>query len=241
MLNNTFDSAQVISMTKQTIRKYTTAVSLLVGGLSVTPAFAQWYVNQSEGHGYYRAQEYHNEKYGDFAPADINEKLLGHLATNNDFDIDKTVKPPLSTIPSNKFSATTSPPPATTAPRKFAQNQPPYVQNNQRQDSYNQARYYAQQGNQRHTRHTKPQRQWHNKQSNFSPPWNNQGANFSSPFNGPWNNPGSNFKMPWGNSKGSNFSMPWGNHMGSNMGNHMQNNQGNNKGYNNRNRYSWGR
>jgi len=45
----------------------------------VTPAFAEWYVHKSEN--YYKRQDYHNEKYGDFA-ADINEKIYGHMKTD---------------------------------------------------------------------------------------------------------------------------------------------------------------
>jgi len=58
-------------------RKSFTAVCLLVTSLSTTSALAAWYVNQSEG--YYKPQEYHNERFGDFPPADIDQKLFGHL------------------------------------------------------------------------------------------------------------------------------------------------------------------
>ena len=70
---------QVIQMRNKTVRIFLTTAALLATVLSATTASAAWYVNQSEA--YYVPQEYHNEKFGNFPPSDIDEKLFGHLNT----------------------------------------------------------------------------------------------------------------------------------------------------------------
>ena len=186
-------------MKNKLARKCLLAVCLLVTGLSVTPASASWYIHQSEG--YYKPQVYHNEKFGDFVPADINEKLFGHLNTDAE---QETSKPQRDNTPaSSSTNQAVSPgksqvpkPAATYSPQNY--RQPTY-------NRYNQRRNFTAPGNQRYNRNTSFNGPWNNG-SGFSGPWNNRGSNFS----GPWNNNGSNFSMPWGSNNGSNFS-PWGN------------------------------
>ena len=57
------------------------SVLFLLASLLVTPASATWYVHQSESH--YKQEDYRNEKYGDFVPADIDQKIFRHLITDD--------------------------------------------------------------------------------------------------------------------------------------------------------------
>ena len=207
-------------MRNKTVRNFLTTVALLATTLSATTAFANWYMNQSEG--YYKPQEYHNDKYGNFPPADIDEKLFGHL--NTDAQTEES-KPLAADIPATSYSNQTAPPPANQQVQNPAANyqRPAY-------GNYNQNRNYAPRGNQRYSRSTNFNGPWDNNQSSFSGPWNDNGSSFSGPWNnngssfgGPWNNNGSNFSGPWNNNgsrnnNGSSFSMPWGSNNGSRSG-----------------------
>ena len=222
-------------------RKSFTAVCLLVTSLSATPALAAWYVNQSQSEGYYKPQEYHNERFGDFPPADIDQKLFGHLNTENKTEESK------SPTDSTSFSSTINQPLPTSNQQVLnpAQNYNYSEQNAQQPaySGYNRGRNYTSPGMERHIRnreaHLNRSRNnrgssfsgpWNNSKSGFSGPWDNSGSNFSMPwgnnsgnndgsnFSGPWNNSRSGFSGPWDNN-GSNFGMPWGNSKGNNRGN----------------------
>ena len=197
-------------MSNKSVKNCLTAATLLAASLSATTAFANWYMNQSEG--YYKPQEYHNDKYGNFPPADIDEKLFGHLNTEAQAE---ESKPLAADIPATSYSNQTAPP-------RNPQGQNP-VPNYQRPayGNYNQNRNYAPRGNQRYNRNTNFSGPWNNNRSSFSGPWNNNGSSFSGPWNNnrsgtgaPWNNNSTNFSGPW-NNNGSSFSMPWGNNNGS--------------------------
>jgi hypothetical protein len=187
-------------MKKKSARKCLLAVCLLMTGSSVTPAFATWDIHQSKG--YYEPQEYHNNKFGDFVPADINEKLFGHLNTDATQETSKSQR---GNTPASSSTNQAVPPENLKVPKPAAT----YSQQNYWQPSYNrynQGRNFTAPGNQRYNRNTSFNGPWNNRGTSFSGPWNNRGSNFS----GPWNNNGSRFSMPWGNNNGSNFS-PWGN------------------------------
>jgi hypothetical protein len=189
---------------KQMITKSTSnsllVVCLLTTGLYTDLANAKWYVNQDEG--YYKPQEYYNDKFGDFPPKDIDSKIM-----KNTVEVKPLQKEtePVEQTESNATS--TYEPEPNTAPNSSDQNyqQPSY--GNYGQQNYNQNYYTPGAGyppnNTQRSGFSGP---WNNNGSNFSNPWNNNGSNFS----GPWNNNGSNFTGPW-NNNGSSFSMPWGN------------------------------
>jgi len=174
-------------MRNRSVKKCLTTVALLATGLSTTSAFANWYVNQSEG--YYKPQEYQNKKYGNFPPANIDEQLFGHLNTGDDA---AASKPPAESTPAPSYS---KPPPVNQTPNYATQNprQQPY-------GNYNRGRNYAPPGGQQ-------QNQQYNRQNNYQ---NSGQNNRNTNFNGPWNNNQSNFSGPWDNN-GSSFSMPFGN------------------------------
>jgi len=176
-------------MKDRSVKMYLTTVCLLMTALSVTPALADWSINR---------HEYHNGKYGNFVPADINKKLFGHL--NSEAKQEVKISP--DSPSSNHQAASPGDPQTTTAPvANYSQQQgwrPAY-------NRYNQGQYFTPPGNQRYNRNTSFNGPWNNR-SGFNGPWNNRGSNFS----GPWNNNGSSFSMPWRNNNGSNFS-PWGN------------------------------
>lgn len=113
----------------------------LLASLLVTPAFATWYVHQSEGH--YKQEDYRNKNYGDFVPADIDQKIFGHLITDN------------QAVPASLQQA---PNPALTRPeRNF--RQPAY-------NGENRGRYYMPPANQRFN-------QGYNRNTNFNRSNNN--------------------------------------------------------------------
>jgi hypothetical protein len=214
-------------MKGRSVRKSSTAICLLVTSLSAaTPALATWYMNDSEG--YYKPQEYHNERFGDFPPADIDQKLFGHLNDEKKAEESKSV-----TDNTSPYTTTTNQPVSSSNQQVSnpAQNYP--EQNFQQPAAYGSndpGRNYMSPGLERHIRtrnaHLNELRNkrgsgfsapWDNSRSSFSGPWNNRGSSFSAPwdnsrssFSGPWNNRGSSFSGPWDNN-GSNFSMPWGN------------------------------
>jgi len=191
------------------LRKCLITFCLFAGSLSATPAFAKWYINQSEG--FYRAQEYHNENYGDFAPADINERLLGHLAADTYPETDipdnrntpATPKQPLAT------TATTVTP-ATDSSRPI-QNQQAPTNNN-----YNPARRYVPQGNHQNNHYTGGNGSWNNSRRNDDrlnkAQWHNQSQNNYQRYNKPRNNTqvnsaqGNNVS---GNSRRGNVNTSW--------------------------------
>ena len=189
-----------------------TIVCLLVTGFSATPALATWYVNQSE-EGYYKPQEYHNERFGDFPPADIDQKLFGHLNTKNETE---EIKPQTddASLSSNINQ------PVSTSNQQVLNPVQNYSQQNLQQPafgSYKQRRKFTSPGMQRHIQNrNKHLSELRNRRSrsNFNSPWNNRGSSFS----GPWNNNGSSVNMPWGNNNGSGFSGPWNNRGSSNSG-----------------------
>lgn len=218
-------------MKNRSVRISLMAVCLPVASLSTAPAFATWYVNETGG--YYKPQEYHNEKFGDFPPADIDQKLFSHLNTENEEEtLPKTDNAPLSSG-SNQS-------PVSTSNQQVLNPVPNYTQQYTQQpayDSYNRGRNYTSPGLERHLRNRDAylNSRRNNRGSSFSGPWNSRGSSFSGPwdnsgssFSGPWNNQGSGFSGPWNNSRGSNFSgpwdnngssfsMPWGNNNGSNF------------------------
>lgn len=215
-------------MKNRSVRISLMAVCLPVVSLSTAPAFATWYVNESDG--YYKPQEYHNERYGDFPPADIDQKLFGHLNTEKD-TIPKTDDASLSSS-SNQSSVSRSSqqalPPAQNYTQQYNQ-QPAY-------DGYNRGRNYTSPGLEKHrqNRNAYLNSQRNNRGSSFSGPRNSRGSSFSAPWNnngssfsGPWNKQGSGFSGPWNNSRGSNFSGPWNNN-GSNFSMPWGNNNGSN-------------
>jgi len=182
-------------------------VCLFVTGLHTNLASAKWYINQSEG--YYKPQEFYNDKFGDFPPKDIDSQIMSNTVEVKPLPEEK------APAPQGKDSSTYTPESYTT-PNNSDQNyqQPPY-------DNYGQQNYYN-----RGTNY--PPGNAYNQGSNVNGPWNNNGFNFSNPmnnngsgFSGPWNNNGSNFSGPWNNNgsnfsnpmnnNGSGFSMPWGN------------------------------
>ena len=210
-------------MKDESVRKISTAICLLVSSLSAAPpALATWYINdQSEG--YYKPQEYHNERFGDFPPADIDQKLFGHLNTENEVEESKSVNDNTS------LSTTTSNQPVSSSNQQLSNPAQNYSEQNYQQPaaygSNDRGRNYISPGLERHIRkrneHLSETR--NNRGSSFSGPWNNRGSSFSGPWNnrgssfsGPWNNRGSSFSGPWDNN-GSNFSAPWGNNSGSNF------------------------
>jgi len=168
-------------------------VCLLVTSLSIPPALADWYYNQSEW--YYKPQEYHNEKYGNFPPDDINKKLFGHLLTDNKTEEKKSKKDSAALLSTSNQPATNQP--ALSPAQNYTQ--PDYRQQNQQQaiaNNYNLGRNHAPPGRQSYNRNTNFSGPWNNNRSNFSGPWNNGRLN-----NGPLNNHGSSFNMPWGNNR----------------------------------------
>jgi len=186
-------------------RKSFTAVSLLITSLSATPALATWYVNQSEG--YYKPQEFHNERFGDFPPADIDQKLFGHLNTENKAE-ESNSQTDNASISSNINQ------PVSTSNQQVLNPAQNYSEQNTRQPAYgnyNRDRKFTSPGLERHLRN----RDAHlsNRNARLSSPRNNRGSSFS----GPWNNRGSSFSGPWDNN-GSSFSMPWGSNRGNNNG-----------------------
>ena len=193
-------------MKDRSVRISSTAICLLVTSLSAAPpALATWYMNnQSEG--YYKPQEYHNGRFGDFPPADIDQKLFGHLNTENEVEESKplTDNAPLSTDSDQQVSN-----PAQNYSEQNSQFPATYGSNDRR-------RNFTSPGLERHIRKRNEylsRQPWNNRGSSFSGPWNNRGSSFS----GPWNNNGSSFSGPW-NNNGSNFSAPWGNNRGNNKG-----------------------
>lgn len=204
-------------MNKKSVRKYLITISILVPALSATTASADWYVQQSEG--YYKPNEYHNERYGDFVPPDINQKLFGQKNTD---DTPVESKTPTDTAPVASSNNQTIAPYNQQAQNLTQQyQQPAYQQPAYQQPAYNrnnQNRNYNPSANRRNTRNTSFNGPWNNNSSSFSGPWNNKGSNFSSPwggngsnFSGPWNNNGSNFSMPWGNNNNGSSFNPMGN------------------------------
>ena len=207
------------------------AVCLPVASLSTAPAFATWYVNETDG--YYKPQEYHNERFGDFPPADIDQKLFSHLNTENE---EETI--PKSDDASLSSGSNQSVPGSNQQVLNPAQNYTQQYSQQPAYDSYNRGRNFTSPGLERHiqNRNAFLNSQRNNRGSSFSGPWNSRGSSFSGPwdnngssFSGPWNNQGSGFSGPWNNSRGSNFggprdnngsnfSMPWGNNRGNNNG-----------------------
>lgn len=177
-------------MINRSVSKCLPVICLLVTSSYTSLALADWSVNPSS--------RGHNQGYGDFPPADINEQLFGHLKTDRQTE--------------------NSPPPntsATEAPQNYQANVPvtqSYPAYNYQQPNYgryNRGRRYQQNGI-----------PGNYPDMNFSGPWNNNGSNFSGPrsnrgsgFSGPWNNNGSNFSAPWSNNNDSGFS-PFGNRSG---------------------------
>jgi len=227
-------------MKNRSVRKSLTATCLLVTSLSAAPAFAAWYINQDEG--YYKPQEYHNERFGDFPPADIDQKLFAHLNAENKTE---EIKPQTN----NASLSSTSAQPVPGGNQQVLSPAQNYSEQHSQQPafgSYNRGRNPTSPGMERHIKnrdaHLNRVRNnrsssfsgpWNNSRSGFSGPWDNNGSNFSMPwgnnsgnnrgnnngtnFSGPWNNSRSGFSGPWDNN-GSNFSMPWGNNMGNNRG-----------------------
>jgi hypothetical protein len=172
---------------------------LLTTGLYTNSATAKWYVNKDEG--YYKPQEFYNDKFGDFPPKDIDSKIMNNAAETK--SLQKETKPAEQTKSSDTSTYEQE---SNTTPNSSDQNyqQPPYGnygQQNYNQNYYNPGAGYPP-GNSQGSGFSGP---WNNNGSSFSGPWNNNGSNFS----GPWNNNGSSFSMPWGNNR-SGFS-PWGN------------------------------
>ena len=229
-------------MNNKSVRKYLITISILVSGLSATTASANWYVQQSEG--YYKPKEYHNERYGDFVPADINQKLFGQKNTDDTPVESKTLTDTAPVEPS--YNQTIAP--DNQQARNFTQQyqQPAYNRYNQsrnytspvessnnqtivpdNQQAQNLTQQYQQPAYNRYNQnrnYTPPANRRNSRNTNFNGPWNNNSSSFSGPWNnnkgsnfsGPWNSNGSNFSGPW-NNNGSNFSMPWGNNNGSNF------------------------
>ena len=185
-------------MRTKSVKKCLMAACLLVNSLSTTPVLSDWNIDRS-----YKPQEfYDNNKFGDFPPTDLDQKLLGQLNIVNEpekgkFRTDNTLN----------SSARNQPTPRA-ANRQASTPTPDCAKQNSRQpaySNYNRGRNPYPQGNQRYNRNTNFNGPWNNSGSGFSGPWNNNGSSFS----GPWNNNGSNFNMPWGNN-GSGFN-PMGN------------------------------
>ena len=223
-------------MKDRSVRKSSTAICLLVTSLSAaTPALATWYMNDSEG--YYKPQEYHNERFGDFPPADIDQKIFGHLNTENKEEESKSV------TDNTSLSTTTSNQPESSSNQQDSNPVQNYSELNPQlpaaYGSNDRRRNFTSPGLERHIRKRneylsrQPRNNrgssfsepWNNRGSSFSGPWNNRGSSFSGPWNnrgssfsGPWNNNGSSFSGPWDNN-GSSFSAPWGNNRGNNRGN----------------------
>lgn len=172
----------------RSVKKYLMVVCSLATCLSTVPILADWDINQS-----YKAEEfYDNGKFGNFPPADIDQKLSRHLNTVNkseegqfrtDSTLDSSGSKQSAPVTTNQQA------PATTSDcAKQNLQQPAY-------NNYNRGSNPYPQNNQRYNRST-----------SFSGPWSNNGSSFS----GPWNNDGSNFSMPWGTNNGSGFN-PMGN------------------------------
>ena len=222
-------------MKDRSISKISTAICLLVTSLSAAPpALATWYMNnQSEG--YYKPQEYHNERFGDFPPADIDQKLFEHLNTENNVEESKSV------TDNTSLSTTTSNQPVSSSNQQLSNPAQNYSEQNYQQPaaygSNDRGRSFTSPGLERHIRKRNEYLSGlrnnrgssfnaprNNRGSSFSGPWNNRGSSFSGPWNNrgssfssPWNNRGSSFSGPW-NNNGSSFSAPWGNNRGNNNG-----------------------
>ena len=210
-------------MKDRSVRKCSTAICLLVTSLSAAPpALATWYMNDSEG--YYKPQEYHNERFGDFPPADIDQRLFSHLNTENEVEESKSLTDNASLSTNSDQAVSTSNQqisnPAQNYSELNSQLPAPY-------GSYNRGRNYTSPGLERHIRKRNEflsRQPWNNRGSSFSGPWNSRESSFSGPWNnrgssfsGPWNNRGSSFSGPW-NNNGSSFSAPWSNNRGNNNG-----------------------
>jgi hypothetical protein len=204
-------------MNNRPVREIVTTVCILLANLSTAPVYANWDIPQSEN--YYSPQKYHNDNYGDFVPANINEKLFGHLIAGDEQETNKTQETNTPVV--SNYNQT-----ATPVDQQFAKPAPDYSnQYYQRpvpaDNRYNRERNITPPGNQGYNRNanfnipgnnrTTLSGPWNNNGSSFNGPWNNRGSGFSSP----WNNNGSNFNMPGGNNNDSSFSMPWGNNNGS--------------------------
>lgn len=203
-------------MKNRLTRQSLVVISLLMTGLYSHLATATWYVNQSEG--YYKPQEYYNDKFGDFPPANIDQTLMRDAGKTPP---PQATKPPAPT--NNIESAPVNQPPPRMAPNaRQAYQQPNY--NNYNQQNNNQRNYNSRGYGSNYPGGNMPMG---NQGFNFDGPWNNQGNNQGNNrgnnFNGPWNsgnsfsnpmnNNGSSFSFPWGNNSGSGFS-PWGNNNG---------------------------
>ena len=177
-------------MINSAVSKCLPVICLLVTGSTTNLALADWSVNPSS--------RGHNQGYGNFAPADINEQMYGHLKT----------KKQTENVPPPHTSATET--------QQYYQSEVPVTQN---YPAYN----YQQPDYGRYNRGGRYQQNGipgNYPDMNFSGPWNNNGSNFSGPgsnrgsgFSGPWNNNGSNFSAPWSNNNGSGLS-PFGNSSG---------------------------
>lgn len=182
-------------MNNISVRTYLITISILVQGLSATSVSATWYVHQSEA--YYKPEQYHNEKYGDFVPADIQKKLFGHLITNN-------TKVEINTLSDNSPAASSNNQTVTPDNQKIM-NQTRKITRQQYQQPAN-SRY------KQNRNYTTPENRRYSRNANFNAPLNNMGPNFSGPrssngssFSGPWNNSGSSLSMPSRNNRGSNL------------------------------------
>ena len=197
-------------MKNRSVKKCLTAVVLLATGLSATQASANWYMDQSKD--YYKTPQYQDNKYGNFPPLDIEEKLFRHLNTDAEAEESKT---PTANAPATTYNnqpATTDIPQTSNPAQNY--QQPAY-------GNYYQGRNYAPGSQRRYNRNTNFSGPWNNNGSSSSMPWGNNnrsGSGFNPMGNaGPWNNNNSNFSGPWDNN-GSSFSMPWGNNNRSGSG-----------------------
>lgn len=206
-------------MKRRVIRKGLQLACYLATGLYAGQGLTDWSDKQPYG-GY-------NPGYGDFPPADIDQRLSGQADTDNSSPQSNSQSQSQASSPvaipqqatSGQIQNPATPraaPPA--VPNVATQNYPA------QQPAYGAYPYYnqAQPGMQPYN--TAPGRRgsgfsgpWNNNGSSFSGPWNNRGSSLSSPWNnngsnfsGPWNNQGSNFSGPW-NNNGSSFSGPWNN------------------------------
>ena len=204
-------------MKNRLFRTCITGSCLLVVSLSTAPVLAGWYSNQSEI--YYKPQEFHNDRFGDFPPADIEQKIFSHVVPD-DKPVEKETSNEAPSVPATSNQQVLEQPQISSQQNYSQQyNQQPAYTN------YNRSRNITSPANQRYNRNTNLRGPRNNNRTSFSGPWNNSGSGFSGPwdnsgsgFSGPWNNSGSGFSGPWNNNNnGSNFSMPWGNNNGSNF------------------------
>lgn len=219
-------------MKKTFISSSLTTFCILVSVISAGTAFAGW--NSGD------LNQGYNQRFGDFPPLDIDQKLNSSTVEDVQLTQNNTQQAQVqsqATFPNQANTQISNQPANTSAastqryvnqtqagvgqPSQQTSQQPASqpVYGNQA-NSNNYQSNYLQPG-------IRPNVQMYNRNPYRRPsfnqagsPWNNR-SGFTGPMNnrgfgfgGPWNNNRSGFSGPW-NNRGSGFSMPWGNNNGS--------------------------